>query len=179
MFKLTAFFIVLWIGMVLLSGVLAGGSGLMTTYLTAGVDDDDIVFNVADTTGLLTIDDMQVGSEIIHYTGKTDTTLTGITRGYDGTEAKAHANGAQIYTLDTGAFNAALGFSVPQLADSMGILAFIAVPIMFVTTTIPRAISFNYNFLQGDMWFFGMFFLALGLSWIFTLAWSVIGARRV
>lgn len=179
MFKLTAFFLILWLGMVFLSGILAGGGGIVVTYITDPVDDDDVAFNVADTTGLLDSDTMQIGGEKIYYTGTTATSLTGITRGYEGTEAKAHADNAQIYTEDAGAMNSALGFNVPLLADSMGWVAFIAIPVTFITTTIPRAIAYNYNFLQGDMFLVGLLFFALGAAFIFTLAWSVIGARRV
>lgn len=181
MFKLTAYFLLAWLAMAVMSGVLAGGGGVIVTYLTQAETSVAVTLHVADTTGLLTEDTVQVGGEYVHYTGLTTTphTLTGCTRGYDGTEAKAHANGAHVHTLESGALNSALGFSVPRLADDMGWIAFIAIPVSFVTTTIPRAIAYNYNFLQGDLWFFAMIFYVLGLAWVFTLAWSVIGARRV
>lgn len=182
MFKLVSFFLGLWLCMVLLSGILAGGSALAVTTLTQDETAVTVTLHVADTTGLLTEDTMKIGGEEVHYTGTTGApapSLTGCTRGYNNTEAKAHANGALVQSLDPSALNVALGFSVPLLADQMGWLAFVAIPITFITTTIPRAIAFNYNFLQGEMMLIGLFFFALGAAFIFTLAWSVIGARRV
>lgn len=179
MFKLTSFFLLLWLVMVLLSSIVAGGGGFVITALTQNETADATTFHVVSTTGMLSASTVQVGSEIVTYTGLTSTTLTGLTRGANGTTAIAHASGAQVYTEDAGALNSALGFSIPQVADSMGILSIVAVPVMFLSTTIPRAIAYNYNFLLGDMAIFGMIFYILGAAWIFTLAWGIIGSRRV
>lgn len=179
MFKLTSFFLVAWLIMALFSGVLAGGGGVIVTSLTQDETAAATTLHVTSVTGLLDEDTLQIEAERVHYTGVAALTLTGVTRGYDSTEATAHDNGTQVYTLDASAMNSSLGFSVPYMADSMGYLSFIAIPISFITTTIPRAIAFNYNFLTGEMWLFGMIFYVLGIAFIFTLAWSVVGARRV
>lgn len=57
------------------------------------------VATVGDTTNFLSSGYAQIENEIIAYTGKTATTLTGLTRGALGTTAAAHASGAAVREL--------------------------------------------------------------------------------
>ncbi len=77
------------------------------TTLTTGITSSDTTMTVGNTTGwptpsggdtatLVINYDNDAAMELIEYTGKTSTTFTGITRGVDGTTAKAHTAGAKI-----------------------------------------------------------------------------------
>ena len=39
---------------------------------------------------------LQIQSELVHYTGKTATEISGCTRGYDGTSASDHNDGTLV-----------------------------------------------------------------------------------
>ncbi len=81
------------------------------TSPTAAVNDGSNISATATTitydtlttgTGILTLPDqgtIKIGSEQISYTGKTSTTLTGLTRGVNGTTAAIHNNNAVITLL--------------------------------------------------------------------------------
>lgn len=75
-------------------GVLSGShtAAVTTITLTATIDTD------WPTAGAVTID-----SEIIHYTGKSGATLTGATRGAQGTTAATHADAAKVIPALTAA----------------------------------------------------------------------------
>ncbi len=63
----------------------------LETTLTVLVLIGDTTINVASTTGWPASGICSIEHEVISYTGKTGTTFTGCTRGYDSTAAAAHA----------------------------------------------------------------------------------------
>ncbi len=78
------------------------------TTLTAAAAVGDATLTVGDTTGwpapgtgdvgVAAIDATKPGTlEVVTYTGKTATTLTGVTRGLDGTSARAHAADVAVH----------------------------------------------------------------------------------
>jgi hypothetical protein len=62
---------------------------------------------VADTSQFASSGNVLVGEEVITYTGKTLTTLTGLTRGVAGTSAATHANGSPVTSAQIAAPNTA------------------------------------------------------------------------
>ena len=56
-----------------------------------------------------------IGSEAIKYTGKSTNTLTGVTRGADGTTAASHDNGAPVFGFTVAAHHNALKDAVKAL----------------------------------------------------------------
>jgi hypothetical protein len=65
--------------------------------------------------GAVTIDD-----EIIYYTGKSTNTLTGLSRGQDGTVAAAHSSGAAAEMRYTAAHHAVLNTAIRALQAKLG-----------------------------------------------------------
>ena len=57
---------------------------------------------VDSTSGFSSTGTIKINSEIFTYTGKTSTTLTGVTRATGGTTAVAHASGVQVAQFDNG-----------------------------------------------------------------------------
>ncbi len=66
------------------------------TVLTADFAAVDVVAFVVSTVGWPTAGVFSIGTEVIAYTGKTVSSFTGLTRGYDGTTAAAYLTGATI-----------------------------------------------------------------------------------
>jgi hypothetical protein len=70
-------------------------SGLYST-LTAGISESAVSLTVAADPGFPASGTVSVGNEDISYTAKAGTTLTGLTRGVNGTTASAHSQGAEV-----------------------------------------------------------------------------------
>jgi hypothetical protein len=62
-----------------------------------GISDSDTTVTVDSTTGFPDSGTIVIESEWIDYTGKTSTTLTGLSRGAHGTTAAAHSNNVAVY----------------------------------------------------------------------------------
>lgn len=179
MSKLTTFFIFLFIGCTILSAVMEGGGGVVSVALATTIDDDDTTLEVASTTDFLDSDWVMIGTEKISYTGRTATTFTGCTRGYDGTTARSHASGEIVYTKGASVVNNALGFNVAATADSMGWWATITIPFYFLTRSLPNIVAMNFSFLSGDLAVIGLLFFAAGAGLIITIALQLAGGRRI
>ena len=63
--------------------------------------------SVTDTSQFASSGNVLVGDEVITFTGKTATTLTGLTRGVAGTSASAHTSGAAVTSAQIAAANTA------------------------------------------------------------------------
>lgn len=66
------------------------------TSLSAGIDDAVTTIPVQSTAGFLSSGFVRIGTELIKHTGKTATTLTGATRGYNETTAAAHLTAVAV-----------------------------------------------------------------------------------
>lgn len=75
--------------------------------------------------------------------------------------------------------NQALGFNVEQIASGSNFISFVFNVTNFLIQFIPKVVSFNYSFLQGDLevirW---MLMLGFGVTFIGMLALSMLGALR-
>ena len=69
--------------------------------LNGAVTASDTTISVSSTGGYALSGSIQIGSEIIDYTGKTDASFTGCTRGARGTTAAAHADEAEVTNPDS------------------------------------------------------------------------------
>jgi hypothetical protein len=181
MSKLITTFVFIFIACAILSAVMEGGGGIAAVALDTTIDADDLVVEVASTNGFLDADYIIIGSEKILYTSKTDTqfNVAADGRGYDGTEAVAHTEGAMVYTAEASSINNALGFNIAATADTMGLWATITIPFFFLTKTLPRIVMMNYSFLSGELAIIGWFFFAAAAGLIITLALYLAGTRRV
>jgi len=76
---------------------------ITTTTLSQSHTDSDTTLTVTSTTGFDATGKVYVGSEVITYTGiGSSTTITGCTRGAEGTTATAHASGVQVAQFEGG-----------------------------------------------------------------------------
>ena len=172
--------LLLYFGMALAIGVLAGGSGYAATSLTAGIDEDDVTLAVVSTDGFLGTDYVEFSNgEYVLYTGKTATQFTGVTRGYNGTTATAHAAGALVYTTSASTVNNAMGFNIAATVDSMGTWSIITVPWNFATKTLPRLLIMPYQLFTDDLAIIAVVLVIIQMAIVITIGMSFIGARRV
>lgn len=83
------------------------------TQLAAALGAADVTMTVDSTDMLASEGVVRIGQELIRFTGKTATTLTGLTRGVDGTTAAAHADNDPVIQpfkdIRANVFIAALG----------------------------------------------------------------------
>ncbi len=130
---------------------LTSGDGIAATSLTVNMNTTAVTANVTDTTGFLNTGVLWIGGEKCYYAGTTAAAFTGLTRAYEGTEAKMHVIGDQVYTETTGALNKAIGFDVGALAATSGWTAVVMIPFDFCRYTLPKVITWDYDFLDGDL----------------------------
>lgn len=153
MTNLMMFFLFAVLNAMVLSFTLEGVTGLATATLQANVDADDATFTVDATAGWLGADHFNIDSEIVCYSGKTDTSFTGLTRGCKDTEADSHIAGTRIYNEGTNIANQAIGFNIVQtLSDEGffkgGITVLVHLPQMLARIII-KLIMWDYSFLTG------------------------------
>jgi len=178
--KAIAFMLLLYFGMALSIGVLAGGGGYAATSLTVAVDEDDAILEVVSTNGFLDADYIELSNgEKVLYTGKTALTFTGCTRGYNESTATSHAIGAMVYTTSANTINNAMGFNIAATVDSMGLWSIVTVPWNFATKTMPRLLIMPYQLFTGDLVIFAVILVIIQMAVVITIGMSFIGARRV
>lgn len=174
--KSIAFFAFTFVGCTLLSSILMGGGGLQSTRLSSAATDSDATLTVDSADNFLEAGILFVNDEKLAYTGTGDTTFTGLTRGYEGTDAAAHADNAIVYSEDAGVLNYAMGFNIATVGATAGVMSIPVIVGKFFTVTVPRLVMWNYSFLEGDMGILGYFFVAVSLGFIITLGLAVISA---
>jgi hypothetical protein len=74
----------------------SGSISSTSLTLDGGINDSITTITLNSTDGLSAVGYVKLGSEIISYTGKTSTTLTGCLRGQAGTTATSHSNNAAV-----------------------------------------------------------------------------------
>lgn len=176
MAKLITFFMFMFIGAAVLSGIMAGGGGIATTQLSAAVSATATTLPVDDTEGFLTSDYVIIGSETIFYTGTTPTSFTGCTRGYKDTSPDTHTIDSLVMTRESSTVNNALGFNAMAEADKSGAGAIITVPLSFITKTLPNIIGINIGFLDGDLSIVAYFFFAMATGLVIVLVIAALQA---
>jgi hypothetical protein len=67
-----------------------------TTTLNGGINNTDVTITVVSTTLFPTAGTIDIGTELITYTGKTPTTFTGCVRGTNGTTAASHSTSVVV-----------------------------------------------------------------------------------
>lgn len=186
MAKAIAFMLLLYFGMALCVGILAGGGGFAATSLTEAVDEDDTILKVVTTDGFLDTDYIEFSDgEKILYTDLTAPPFTvyigfiNCVRGYEGTTATIHPAGTMVYTTSASTINNAMGFNVAATVDSMGLWSILTVPWNFATKTIPRLLIMPYQLFRGDLVIFAVVLVIIQVAIVITIAMSFIGARRV
>lgn len=180
MAKAIAFMLLLYFGMALCVGMLAGGGGYAATSLTADIDADDSTMPVVSTNGFLSSADyVEIKDEKILYVDTTDTSFTGCVRGYEGTTAKTYPAGTMVYTTSASTVNNAMGFNIAATVDTMGLWAIITIPFNFLIKTVPQLLLMPYQLFRGDLVIMATILVLIQVAVVITIAMSFIGARRV
>jgi len=181
MAKAIAFMLLLYFGMSLCVGILAGGGGYAATSLTADIDADDNTLPVVSTSGFLDSADYIEfsGGEKVLYDDITNTSFEDCTRGYDGTTPEAYTEGTMVYTTSASTVNSAMGFNIAATVDTMGLWSIITVPFNFLTKTMPRLLVMPYQLFKGDLMIVAVVLVMIQVAIVITMAMSFIGARRV
>jgi len=178
--KAIAFMLLLYFGMALCVGILAGGGGYAATSLADAVDEDDATIPVVSTSGFLSSADyVEIGKEKVLYIAITPTSFTGCARGYEGTTPAAYPAGTMVYTTSAATVNYAMGFNIAATVDSMGWWSIITVPFNFVFKTMPRLLLMPYQLFRGDLIIIAVILVMIQVAIVITIAMSFIGARRV
>lgn len=159
----------------ILSAIMEGGGGMVTTRLTASANPTDVTLSVSNTQGFLKSDYVTIGNEKIRYTNKTDTSLTGCTRGYDETTAASHSRGSKVYSPDSSVLNSALGFNIASTGSSVGAIGIPVLFMQFATVTLPRLISWDFSWLKTSdgMQYLRIILQAISVGFIVYIAYLV------
>lgn len=174
MHKLLTSFLLVFIGMSLLAGVIQGGGGIVSTTLTDDLGINATFIPAASTESFANADIIRIDTEKILYSSKNATGFNVYYRGYDGTDAAIHMDGARIYTQEAGVLNSALGFDVGVQVETSGTYGIIMLPIRFFTDTVPHMVKLNASFLTSpELAFIGIFWFGAGIALLVTLAIAV------
>lgn len=153
-FKLIAAFCALFFVGTLLSAAMEGGGGFNTTYLTTDISENAVTIPVSSTQGFLEADYVVIGNEKIRYTSKSDTQFNIPAtngRGYDGTEAEDHSENAFVLSQESDVANQMLGYNIATTGTTVGSISLGVSLTRFLFTSIPRLVTWDYAWLQGDM----------------------------
>lgn len=159
------------------SAIIEGGGGFNTTRLAIDHNVGVTTLTVMNTSGFLKADYVFCGDEKIKYTNKTDTTFTGCTRGFDGTEAKAYSAGAKVYSRESEVLNSALGFNIASTGATVGEINIPIVLGNLFTVTLPRVVLWDYAWLKDGLFqYLRYFFMFITVGFIIYMAFMIASA---
>lgn len=166
-------FVMNWV----LHGIMEGYGGIAVTRLTANITATSTTLNVANTNGFLDSDYVIIGDEQIKYRGKTTTTFVVDTRGYNGTEAKAHAAMSNVDNTGGSMANSLLGFNPATTSGSLGSVNMMTSMGSFVIFTVPKLVTWNFAHFQVSPWlqYIRWIFMAVSAGFTFWLIMQYAG----
>lgn len=174
MFKLLGALFVLNIIFLLTDGIMDNGGGVQATQLNGAITETSTTITVDDTTyftsGNKTI---TIGGEQIYYTSKDAThfyTALGY-RGYNDTEAAAHADGTMVYTAGAAMVDSLMDYSITTTETGAGASGEASGSVVtskpdLWTEVLPQMFFWKYGILEGD--FFIIRYVLMGLCGILT-----------
>lgn len=179
------FFLMAHLIMAVLSGVVEGGGGVVTTTLRTDISATSTSIEVISTEGFLKKDYIVIGDEYIKYgdydadTFNAGTGFLGMAsgRGYNGTEASVHAAGTKVLSSNADPLNAALGFNILSTGETVGEVNIINAGNTFLSTTLVRFVTWDYGILQvGVMAYVRTALQLLGGAFLIYLGLQLVGA---
>lgn len=178
--KIIAGFCVCFFILSVLSGIMDGSAGAAaSTKLSAAIDDEVVVIGVDDTTGFLAAGGvLMIDNEKMSYTGLTappGATFTGLTRGYEKTQAADHEDNTAVYNEDMGVLNYALGFGVVRQELYGWDITAIMVAKNFVTITVPRVVLWDYGFLDGELMMIRYILMVASIGFVIYISYQAAG----
>ena len=169
--RLLVTFLLVFIGCSILSAVMQGGGGIVSTVLTANITEDDMIAPVVSTALFNSKDIIRLGNEKILYSSKNATAFIVQTRGYDDTVTGEFEAGRRVYSTEAGVLNDALGFNVGVQIETGGTWGIINLPINFLVHTVPHLIVLNANlFTQPELQFIAIAWFGFGIAFLVVLA---------
>lgn len=173
---LTAFMLInLFFGFI--DWIVVGSSDLHVTTMTTAVSDNATTITVRNTGGYRVSDYVVIGDEKIRYNGKTTTSFLNAYRGYDGTEATAHAVGSHVYGRMSDALNTSVGFNIVDTGASVGTVNTMTLVTRFVTTTIPQMVAWNFYWMKEGFWvYLRLLFGGISGALVFVIALQLLSA---
>lgn len=135
----------------IICALMDGAGGIVATNMAVSANTTDTHFDVDSTTGFLGSGIIWAGKEKIAYTATNSTAFLNLTRAYEDTTASSHAVDQRVYSETAGLVNKAMGFDIGTLATTGG---WTAVPMIlkdFFVYTLPKLITWNYSFFEGDL----------------------------
>jgi len=91
----------------------------LATVLDGDITAGDTTINVSDASNFPSVGILTIDLEAIHYTGKTATSFTGCTRGFDGTTGAVHLNGATVFHDVPAAHHNVLKDEIKAISDDL------------------------------------------------------------
>lgn len=179
------FFVAMFTICTYLASIGEGGGGIASSRLNGAVTSTAVVITVDKTTDFLAADALhpayvQIENEIVSYTGKTATQLTGVTRGVAdpqtrrATTAVAHADRLKVKTLAVQAIDNFMGYNITTSNASFG--AYDALTFgAHLFTNLPKFLAWDYSFLQGQLIMLKFFVLyPLSCAFVFAIGFGLI-----
>ena len=161
--NLFMFFIFATLCAAILDGIMGGTTGMATTTLTSDLSVTGTTANVQnasffrDAPGVV-----HIGDELMCYSGKTNTTLTGLSRGKRcASNAKTasvvaeHLSGRRVYSEAPGMFNEIIGFDIAENFSDGGAFGFVKGVVSTIRlapefiAVLARMIMWDFTFLTG------------------------------
>jgi hypothetical protein len=175
--KLVVAFMLAFFFSTLLSAIADGGSSAAATRLTVAATDASTTLTVRSTQGFKDTGWIEIEDERIGYNGVTSTTFTNCTRGYKDTVATSHTIGTIVYSPETGIINAALGFTVVNTGATAGTISMMTFPVNFITKTIPKLVTWDFNYLkEGDAVYMRYFLWCISAGFVFSMTYLILAA---
>jgi hypothetical protein len=175
------FLLLIFVGGQMLSLFMEGRTGISNTPLTSDITEISTTLDVVDTSGFLPSNFVILGDEDICYTGKTNTTFTGLTRGCNDTDAAIHSAGTLVYDEGSGFLNRAINMQEHEATSEGGFggwlkgkFRFIGVATSWVSL-VKQIVSWDYAYLDGLGIFVKMPLYVLSAGLVFGLFRMVIG----
>lgn len=177
MYVLLTFFILLNMCFGFIDYIVVGQADFYATKLTAALSENTTTANVTSTAGWRVNDYIIVEDERMAYYGKTNTSFTNLTRGYNNTEAAEHAIGSHVYGRMSDAMNASVGFNIVDTGASVGTINTMSLVTKFVTTTVPNMVQWNFYFLKEGFWqYLRLLLVGISGALIFVIALQLLSA---
>lgn len=161
------------------------GGGMAVTRLSNDIDLDDTTLQVASTANFLNASGavpaylvvLNGGKEVVSYTGKTDTTFTGVTRAVadpqtgEQYEATSHVAGAKVMTTNVGAIDSFMGYNVGGAQGVIGTVKVVVASGIAILKNLPRMLAWDYPWFQGQAAIlrFPLFALSAGFVWAIAM----------
>lgn len=177
MYILLTGFIILNIFFSFIDYIVVGASDMNVTKLTSAISANTTTVPVQSTAGWRTADWAMIGDEKIRYNGKTSTSFNNAVRGYDTTDAVAHASGTRVYGRMSDVINTSVGFNIIDTGASVGSINALALVTRFLTTALPQMVQWNFYFLKEGFWqYLRMLLVAISVALIFVIAIQILSA---